>query len=240
VSGAHQSQGNPSASSNWIGYAFFFVQDSAINWRIPLAIGGIPALVLAACVFLLPESPRFLVQNGRNEEALAICCKLQYEKANPDSELYLREHAQTVEQFELDKEAPLTWMSLVTVPHYRRRCIIGHLTMFFVQCSGNLVITNYAPILYGRLGYDVNKQLLLAGAWITLAPFGNLLNAYLLDKVGRRPLLSFGLMGCVVCLIAEAISVARFQATGAMSASLAAVAFLFFHVGFEAEVILEL
>jgi hypothetical protein len=116
------------------------------------------------------------------------------------------------------------------IAHYRKRAIIGHTTMFFVQCSGNLVITNYAPILYGKLGYDANKQLLMAGAWITMCPFGNLLNAFLLDKVGRRLLLSGGLMGCTLCLVAEAVSVARFQQTGSQAASLAAVAFLFIHV----------
>jgi hypothetical protein len=214
-----------------VGYGFFFVGNGAINWRLPLAIGGIPASILAACVFLLPESPRYLVQRGQHRQALDVCRKLHFDKSYPDSDLYLREHAQMVEQYELDRNAPSTWKSMVTLPHYRRRCYIGHLTMFFVQCSGNLVITNYAPILYGQLGYDTNKQLLMAGAWITLAPFGNMVNAWLLDtRIGRRLLLSVGLMGCVLCLIAEAVSVAQFQRTEAISASLAAVVFLFIHV----------
>lgn len=186
--------------------------------------------MLAACVFRLPQSPRYLVQRGDNEGALDVCRRLHYDPAHPESDLYLREHAQIVQQHAIDQHSPASWASMFRIAHYRKRAIIGHTTMFFVQCSGNLVITNYAPILYGKLGYDANKQLLMAGAWITMCPFGNLLNAFLLDKVGRRLLLSGGLMGCTLCLVAEAISVARFQQTGSQAASLAAVAFLFIHV----------
>ena len=135
-----------------------------------------------------------------------------------------------VDRHEIEKTSPSSWISMFTVAHYRRRCVIGHLTFFFVQASGNLVITNYAPSIYGRLGFNTNKQLLMAGAWITLCPFGNMLNAWLLDIWGRRPLLSGGLMGCVLCLVAEAISVARFTATGNTMAAHCAVAFLFLHV----------
>ncbi|GFZ44445.1 hypothetical protein JCM24511_02167 [Saitozyma sp. JCM 24511] len=219
-------------SSNWIGYGFFFVENTNINWRLPLAIGGVPACLLAACVFRLPQSPRYLVQTGDNEGALDVCRRLHYDPAHPESDLYLREHAQIVQQHAIDQHSPASWASMFRIAHYRKRAIIGHTTMFFVQCSGNLVITNYAPILYGKLGYDANKQLLMAGAWITMCPFGNLLNAFLLDKVGRRLLLSGGLMGCTLCLVAEAVSVARFQQTGSQAASLAAVAFLFVHMFF--------
>jgi hypothetical protein len=108
-----------------------------------------------------------------------------------------------IQQDELDRTSPTSWRSMMALPHYRKRCIIGFLTTFFVQCSGNLVITSelwmfaflwsspshskahsvvavdYAPLLYRSLGYDANKQLLMAGAWITMCPFGNLLNVSL-------------------------------------------------------------
>lgn len=217
-------------SANWIGYGFFFVTNTVINWRLPLAIGGVPATLLASCVFLLPQSPRYLIQRGQPERALAVCKRLHFNKSRPESDLYAREHAQMMEQHALDCEAPTSWASMFTVPHYRRRTIIGFGTMFFVQCSGNLVLTNYSPILYGKLGYNANKQLLLAGAWITMCPFGNMLNAWLLDVVGRRLLLSLGLLGCALCLIAEGVSVAIFNSTGSQAACLSAVAFLFIHV----------
>lgn len=206
------------------------MSNTAINWRLPLAIGGIPATLLASCVFLLPQSPRYLIQKGQPERALAVCKRLHFDKSHPESDLYAREHAQMMEQHALDSDSPSSWLSMFSIPHYRHRTIIGFLTMFFVQCSGNLVLTNYSPILYGKLGYDANKQLLLAGAWITLSPFGNMLNAWLLDIVGRRVLLSLGLLGCAFCLLAEAVSVAIFTSTGSQPACLAAVAFLFIHV----------
>lgn len=88
---------------------------------------------------------------------------------------------------------------------------------------------DYVPLLYGRLGYDSKKQLLLAAGWQTMSPFGNMLNAYCLDKIGRRVLLSVGLYLCAIMVLGEAISVALFtKQHGAQAPATAAVCFLFF------------
>ena len=60
-----------------------------------------------------------------------------------------------------------------------------------------------------------------------MSPFGNLLNAYYLDRIGRRLILSFGLFGCALCVTGEAISVAIFQKHGSPQAAASAVVFLF-------------
>jgi hypothetical protein len=71
-------------------------------------------------------------------------------------------------------------MSIFTIAHYRKRAIIGFLTMFAGQMTGTLVINNYGPSLYKSLGYGPADQLILAGGWITVALFGNAFNAYFL------------------------------------------------------------
>lgn len=47
------------ASGSWIGYGFYFVNANGAQWRVPLALQAVPALVLSCGVLFLPESPRW-------------------------------------------------------------------------------------------------------------------------------------------------------------------------------------
>lgn len=86
--------------------------------------------------------------------------------------------------------------------------------------------------LYSSLGYGTVQQLLFQAGWISICPFGNILNSLIVDKVGRVRLLAFGLAGCVVALAGECITVSIFQKTGDKSVAAAAVFFLFLHIAF--------
>jgi hypothetical protein len=46
-------------------------------------------------------------------------------------------------------------------------------------------LSDYGPLLYKSLGFDTLQQLLMACGWITIAPFGNLVNALVFDRFGR-------------------------------------------------------
>jgi hypothetical protein len=53
------------------------------QWRIPLAIGGVPCLILAIWVLRLPESPRYLIQRGQIEDARKVCEALHRDPKHP-------------------------------------------------------------------------------------------------------------------------------------------------------------
>ena len=56
--------------SYWIGYGTNFISEtSSVSWRLPLAVQCIPALMLMFGVWLVPESPRYLVSIGKEESA---------------------------------------------------------------------------------------------------------------------------------------------------------------------------
>ena len=74
------------------------------------------------------------------------------------------------------------------------------------------------------------QQLLIQCGWITVCPFGNWLNALIVDRVGRVRLLLFGFGGCIVALIGECITVSIFQKNGDNRVASAAVFFLFLHI----------
>ncbi|KAL4875014.1 general substrate transporter [Aspergillus karnatakaensis] len=218
------------ALSSWIGYGFFFVSHNAAQWRVPLAIQIAPALILGCGILLIPESPRWLVKNGRVQEANNVLTRIHRESTDPNNEFAQHEFDQIVSQLALESTLPASWKSLATVPHYRKRAWIGFLTMFAGQFTGTLVINNYGPTLYASLGYGPANTLLLSAGWITEGLFANVLNAFLLDRVGRKWLMTTGLAGCVVALVGECICLALFQGTSNKAGNSAAVFFLYLHL----------
>ncbi|KAI1610532.1 MFS transporter [Exophiala viscosa] len=221
--------------ASWIGFGFYFVNAGGAQWRLPLAIQCLPPLLLAFGVLLLPESPRWLIDHDRVEDAYKSFKAVRAETS--DNIVHNEEAMQ--EEFRLlqgqilhERTEAVSFWDLLRLPHFRKRCIVGFLILFGCQGTGTLVINNYGPTLYKALGYGTVPQLLLSAAWITVCPFGNLINALLVDKVGRTRMVMFGYAGCVIALIGECITVSQFNKTGDKGLAKAAVFFLFLHIGF--------
>lgn len=62
------------------------------SWRIFLLICALPSFVVAALLFLLPESPKFLLSKGRNEEAMEIFRKIYHINTGNDKDHYPVKH----------------------------------------------------------------------------------------------------------------------------------------------------
>jgi sugar porter (SP) family MFS transporter len=217
-------------SSTWIGLAFYFVNASGAQWRIPLAIQALPPLLLAFGILYLPETPRWLISQDRRDEALAIVQRLHADK-NGDNSFALREFKQIESQFEIDNAKHVSYKDMLIKRSYRKRAIIGFAVMFAPQTTGTTVINNYGPLLYGTLGYGTVDQLLFTCGWITLALFGNTFNAFTLDHVGRVRALQIGLGGCILALIGECVAFSTFEKDpNNRSAAIASVVFLFLHI----------
>jgi len=117
-------------------------------------------------------------------------------------------------------------------PSYRKRTLIGMSTTACIQFSGILVINNYGPLIYSRLGFDTNKQLIYAAAWLTLAWGAGCIALLVVDRMPRPKLIAIGLMGCSVFLILEAALVKNFAGSDNKPALTAAVAMLYIFVVF--------
>ena len=218
------------SASSWIGFGFFFLKDSAAQWRVPLAIQIAPPLILGCGILMIPESPRWLIKNGYIETANAVIHRIHKDANDPDNIFAQEEFNQIQAQLSCEATLPSSWKSIATVPHYRNRAWIGFLTMFAGQFTGTLVINNYGPTLYSSLGYGSADTLLLSAGWITEGLFANMLNAFLLDRVGRKWLMTSGLAGCVLALVGECICLALFQGTANKAGNSAAVFFLYLHL----------
>lgn len=71
---------------------FYNVKDTShitgLNWRLMLGSAGIPAIFVMALVYLLPESPRWLMKRGQYDEAFHSLCRLRNSKLQAARDLY--------------------------------------------------------------------------------------------------------------------------------------------------------
>lgn len=197
----------------WVGYGFSKYRPdelSSAQWRAPLALICLPAGILLCCLYWMPESPRWLVRQGREEEAALVLNKLD----TPEEAAY--ELLQIRAQTRLDANLETSYKSLITKPSYRKRAILGIMTTISTQLTGPLVIVNYGPIIYETLGFGVNKQLIYQGGWLLTGWAGSLFSLVIVDMVSRPVLLAGGILGSLVMLAIEAALVATY-ATSAES-----------------------
>jgi Sugar (and other) transporter len=120
----------------------------------------LPPLILAPATFWLPESPRWLITQQRNEQALQVLTNLHNSPNDPDNTFAHEEYVQIRKQIELEAQHKQSIWSALKQPSMRKRFAIGAMTQyvvslklgtaeltlqprFFLQCSGVLVIVTY-------------------------------------------------------------------------------------------------
>ncbi|KAF5566693.1 sugar transporter [Fusarium phyllophilum] len=222
------------SSSAWVGFGFYFVNADGAQWRPPLAIQCLPPLILASGVYFIPESPRWLIDNDQHERAEAVLQRIYRDPSDPENHAAKAEFAQIRAQVELERRLPSSWASRFTVPHYRKRALIGFTTLLAGQLTGTTVINNYGPSLYAALGHGASASLALSAGWLTEGLVCNAINAVLLDYVGRKWLMVTGLIGCAISLLGVSIMVAVYGGTTNKAGDSAGVFFLYLHLTFYA------
>lgn len=167
---------------------FHFV-DKVYNWRLNFVIATACALALLVSLIFLPESPRWLVEHGRKDEAAKILDRIHRTKDDPDG---IYAHAETVQitaQVEVERNLPTSYLHIIRTPNLRKRFFCTILSWGMGQSTGITVIANLTPMLFGALGYETTLQLGLSLVWTVCLFLGCFVNIYLLDRWGRIPLL---------------------------------------------------
>lgn len=172
--------------SAWVGYGCFFATDLTFGWRGPLAFTCVPALVLLVSSFWIPESPRWLLIQGRDEEAWAGLKRLHGSDTDAEELATKEEFYQMRKQIELEKANPSGYWAILTTKSYAKRAALSCYVQFAANSTGALVITNYSIIIYNNLGLTGHMPLLLYAFYTMVGAIGNLGSLLTLDWTGRR------------------------------------------------------
>jgi sugar porter (SP) family MFS transporter len=164
------------------------------SWRWMFLVGILPALVLLIGMFFLPETPRWLMSKGRNEEGKRVL-EMVEEPALVGA---------TIENIRKDmmQEAQSKGRAMdVFKPWLRIPLIITVGIFFFQQFSGVNTIIYYSPIIFKLSGIVSNQGSILPAIIIGVVNvLSCLLSVFLLDRVGRRRLYIIGICGMIPSL----------------------------------------
>jgi sugar porter (SP) family MFS transporter len=199
----------------WVSYS---LKTTQYGWRYTLGAQCIPAIVLLVGIVFLPHSPRWLVQQGREHEALSVLSLLRRgSKAVPspdsaaststrdgtaagpglvDIQQELLEIQTTVRS---EKSAP--WSSFCTRRVSLRLLVTGVCLQLGQNLTGINAIMYYAPSIFQVFGFEANKAGLLAQGINGVVNFlSTFLAFFFVDRCGRKTLLIIGAAGMALSM----------------------------------------
>lgn len=183
-----------------VGILLAFIVNAALAqseaWRTMLGLAVVPSLVLLVGMYFMPETPRWLVSRGRDDDAKRV---LRRTRSEQEADQEIRE----IKEVESEEEGGLREL---TAPWVRPALIVAIGLAVFQQIIGINTIIYYAPTTLTEAGYG-NTAAIYANLVIGAVNVGMTLVAIrLVDRVGRKPLLIAGLFGMIASLVVLGVS----------------------------------
>ena len=191
--------------SYWLDFGFSFLDPNSVSWRFPIAFQIFIALIILAFVMLLPESPRWLIFKGREDEASEVLSALL--DTNRE-ESYVENEFAAIKDTVLEAQNT-SWRDLFTMDENRHfhRVVLAYVNQMFQQISGINLITYYAATIYqNSIGLSAFLSRILAACNGTEYFIASWLPIFIIEKAGRRPLMLFGAAGMSLSMVVLAIS----------------------------------
>ena len=160
-------------------------------WRYMLVVAALPAIALFIGMLRMPESPRWLVFKGRDQDALDV---LKQVRTHERAEAELAEVHELAEEEKEAQEAQKGWANLA-VPWIRRLLFIGIGLAIVQQLTGINSIMYYGTQLLEQAGFSNNAAIILNILNGVFSLSGLTVGLLLMNRVNRRTMLLFGLVG---------------------------------------------
>jgi len=164
-----------------------------IGWRWMFGSEVLPSILFLVFIFIIPESPRWLIQKGKPAEA-----KIVLEKINPSEDV---PSIQNEIQNSIQQETKTQWQTLFK-SEFRLVLFVGIGLSILQQLTGINAILYYAPEIFKSLGSSTDASLLETSMLGVVNLIFTLVSIYFVDKMGRKPLLYIGSIGMSVALLA--------------------------------------
>ena len=186
-----------------------------VGWRWMFFACAVPSAVFFALVFMLPESPRWLMKAGKPEKAFPTLNKI-------GGEVYAREEMAGIRATLDDISEKVDFKALFN-PKFRVVLLIGMVVAVFQQWCGINTVFNYAEEIFTAAGYGVSDTLFNIVITGTVNLVFTLVAMFTVDRWGRKKLMILGSTGLAVTYLLLG-SAFYFQLKGVAVLSLVVIA----------------
>lgn len=179
-----------------LGILLAYVVDYTLapHWRWMLLFGLLPALILFIGMLPSPESPRWLVVQGQEQNARQLLRRVRTSDAAVDKEL---------DEIKTSLAQQSGGFSELRSPRLRPALIIAVALAIFQQITGINAVIYFAPSIFKAAGFTSDVGALLATIGVgTVNVLATIIALYAIDRAGRRSLLLWGITGMLIALLA--------------------------------------
>jgi MFS transporter, SP family, galactose:H+ symporter len=174
-------------------YVVDYTFSGSASWRWMLGLAFVPGAILGLGMLRMPESPRWLAEHGQSNLARRILARI---RGTEDIESEWLEIQKTLTETEERGR-----FSDLLSPSLRTALLIGIGLAIFQQVTGINTVIYYAPLIVQSAGISTASGAILATAGIGLVNvIMTIVAMWLIDRVGRRPLLLIGIGGMILSL----------------------------------------
>ncbi|XP_043697370.1 sugar transport protein 5-like [Telopea speciosissima] len=169
------------------------------NWRLSLAIAGVPAIIMTFGALFIPDTALSLVERGKMGEARLALSQIRGVDSDVDTELMeIINYSQAVKSKSRDQ------YKKIFQREYRPHLVLSVAVMVFQQLTGINVAAFYAPILFQSVGFGSDSALIGVVLMGVINLSCVMLSCAVVDRIGRKLLLVLGGVTLFICQIAMA------------------------------------